>query len=81
MEDADVRFSKAVAAQLSAERAARHMTIAELVIKSGMSKSKVLHSLNGQAPITVRDIALFASAYNMDPFEIMNRASERASDA
>lgn len=70
-------LSAAMAATLRAERAARGVTIAQLVEKAGMSKSTVLRLLNGDREVNTRYLSRLAAAMDMQPETLMRRAAER----
>ncbi|TFD27474.1 helix-turn-helix domain-containing protein [Cryobacterium cryoconiti] len=80
MDDYGQRFNEAVAAQLRAERAAKGMTIDQLVAVSGISKSQVLRLVHGKRDIDMRDIASLTQALGLDPVTLISRAQARMAD-
>ena len=68
----------ALAATLRAERAARRITIDQLVTSLGVSRSTVLRLLGGERAIDVAHLAAFAEAYKVDPAVLIQAAEARA---
>lgn len=70
------QFAAAVAAELRAERARLKLTIAHVVDGSGLSKSAVLHYLNGQRDIPIPALAAICRALGVSPVVIFERAEQ-----
>lgn len=70
-------LNNAMAAEIRAERAAKGMTVVELAAAIGVSKTKMLNILKPSIDIDVPDIAALASAFGVEPVELMVRAQER----
>lgn len=68
------RFSQAVAAELRAERVRKQITVATVVEDTGLSKSAVLHYLNGKRDIPTSSFAEICQSLGVDPREIFVRA-------
>ena len=76
MSDQSISYSEAVAAELRAERARKNITVARLVEASGISKSAVLHYLNGKRDIPMRALAELCQALAVKPSVIAARAED-----
>lgn len=70
-----------MAAEIAAERAANKMTVVQLAAAIGVSKSKMLSILKPSIDIDIPDIAALASAFNIEPIDLMVHAQERAKRA
>lgn len=80
METTPGGFARAVADELRAERAKKNMTIADVVAAAGLSKSAVLHYLNGQRDIPIPALVALCSALRISPTVIFERAEESAQE-
>ncbi|WP_344055769.1 helix-turn-helix transcriptional regulator [Microbacterium lacus] len=67
-------FADAVAGELRAQRARTNVTVAFLVTATGLSKSAVLHYLNGKRDIPIRSLARLCAAMDVTPSLIVARA-------
>jgi transcriptional regulator with XRE-family HTH domain len=67
-------FSQAVAAELRAERGRTKQTVASIVEATGLSKSAVLHYLNGKRDIPTQTFANLCLALGVSPVVIFERA-------
>lgn len=74
MNDYASRFSQAVAAELRAERGRTKQTVASVVEATGLSKSAVLHYLNGQRDIPTQAFVELCRALGVSPILIFERA-------
>lgn len=68
----------AIAAELRAERAAKRMTITQLSQRSGVPSATLNRYLAGQRDVPVSTIIALASALEVDPGELLDRAVARA---
>lgn len=66
-------FADAVAGELRAERGRTKVTVAFLVEATGLSKSAVLHYLNGERDIPIRALARLCAAMDVTPSSIVAR--------
>ncbi|MCJ1709292.1 helix-turn-helix domain-containing protein [Microbacterium sp. VKM Ac-2923] len=73
-------FSQAVASELRAERARKQKTVASIAEATGLSKSAVLHYLNGKRGIPTSAFALICRAMAVSPLLIFERAEEHLED-
>lgn len=69
-------FAKAVAAELRGERAKKDLLVSDLVERAGISKSAVLHYLNGQRDIPIPAFFALCDALGVSPTVIFKRAEE-----
>ncbi|MDQ1110558.1 transcriptional regulator with XRE-family HTH domain [Microbacterium testaceum] len=69
-------FSQAVASELRAERARKQKTVASIAETTGLSKSAVLHYLNGKRGIPTSAFALICRAMAVSPLVIFERAEK-----
>ena len=67
-------YARALAAELRAERARIKKTIAQVVEDTGLSKSAVLHYLNGKRDIPLQALAKLCVALDLTPVELAKRA-------
>lgn len=67
-------FNQAVAAELRAERGRKKITIENLVVATGLSKSAVLNYLNGKRDIPTPALMELARALDTDARIIFDRA-------
>lgn len=70
-------WSRAVAAQVAAERAALRLTQAEVIERTGLSRSTYLRIEAGVRPADVTELAKIATAYGLSTSQILMRAEER----
>jgi transcriptional regulator with XRE-family HTH domain len=73
-------FSQAVASELRAERARKQKTVASIAETTGLSKSAVLHYLNGKRGIPTSAYALICRAMEVSPLVIFERAEKHLED-
>lgn len=71
------KISAAIAAQIGAEMGARGWSKPELAKRAGFSTSSVYRYLDGEREMKLGDIADFARAFEMDAFDLINRAHRR----
>lgn len=74
MTDYGYDFSQEVASELRAERGRTKQTVASLVETTGLSKSAVLHYLNGKRDIPTQAFVDLCRALNVSPVLIFERA-------
>lgn len=67
-------FSRLVAGELRADRARKKMTIDQVVLATGLSKSAVLNYLNGKRDIPTSALAEICLALGIDPHDVFQRA-------
>lgn len=67
-------INNAVAAELRAERARKQITVQKLADEAELSKSAVLHYLNGQRTIPIASFIEICRAIEVSPVTIMERA-------
>ncbi|KJL45823.1 helix-turn-helix domain-containing protein [Microbacterium trichothecenolyticum] len=80
MADYGYDFSQAVAAELRAERGRTKQTVASIVEATGLSKSAVLHYLNGKRDIPTQAFATICRALDVSPVVIFERAQAAVVD-
>ncbi|MDR0593713.1 MAG: helix-turn-helix transcriptional regulator [Bifidobacteriaceae bacterium] len=71
------QFNAAVAAELRAERAARQLTIRDVVSRSGLPEITVIRYLNDQRAIPVPALYAISQALGVEPGAMLDRAAIR----
>ena len=71
-------FADAVASELRAERGRQRITIAGVVVATGLSKSAVLMYLNGKRDIPLPAFFAICDALDVSPRVIFERAEQIA---
>lgn len=70
-------LNAALAAELRAERAAKHMTIADLAERSGVSRSTLIRMLNAARPISVVPLQDLSEVLGVKTSCLLARAERR----
>lgn len=78
MDDYAEALNNAVSTELKAYRAAARMTQADLIEKTGLSKSTIIRIEGADIDIRTSYIALITDALGVEPSELMQRAQVRA---
>ena len=70
-------WAQTMAGELRAERGRKKLTYAELVERTGMSKSSVIRYLDGERDIPMTALAKFCLALDLTPAEVAARVDAR----
>lgn len=73
-------YQAAVAEQLTAERAARGLTIDSLAASAGIHRSSVIRYLDGERDIKMSALFAMAGALGLSVPELLLRAEQRIGD-
>lgn len=74
-------FNSLVAGELRAHRARKKMTIVDLVMATGLSKSAILNYLNGKRHIPTPAMAEISRALEIEPHVVFKLASSALAPA
>lgn len=77
MEEYGRVYTRAVAAELRAERGAKQLTVAEVADRSGIPEVSLQRYLSGKRDLATSKFAAIALALEVDPGEILDRATKR----
>lgn len=73
-------YQDAIAEQLRAERAARNLTMDDLVERTSIARSSVIRYLSGERDIKMSALFELAGALGLSVPELLLRAEQRISD-
>ncbi|MDN4616452.1 helix-turn-helix transcriptional regulator [Leifsonia sp. F6_8S_P_1B] len=73
------KHTRALAAEIRAERAASGLTQAQLADKAGINYETLKLLLKGTRPINISQIVQLAQAFDISPADLVERAMDRAS--